>query len=136
MLTKFQQIRNKLRGKMLIRHLNGDTLDNRVENLGIVTLTEAWQNLDWKVDWIIFVTDEERDFILGMFMRTPEIFHYIKFRAEKEETGFNLEPLFFKRYLHRDVRLYFGAETDSQGAVLRDTGSPDTLVAFRSQHVE
>ena len=133
MLTKFQQIRNKLRGKMLVRHLNGDTLDNRVENLGIVTLTEAWQNLHWKVDWILFVTDEERDFILGMFMRTPEVYHYIKFRAEQEEVVFELESIFFKHHLHRDVTLYFGVETDSQGTVLRDTRYPETLVAFRSR---
>jgi hypothetical protein len=132
MLTTFQKIRNKLRGKLLVRHLNGDTDDNRAANLAAVSLTEAWQNLSWKVDWILFVTDEERDFILEMFMKTPEIYTYMKFRAALEEVPFELEPIFFKATLHRGVRRFFGVETDSEGTVLRDPRSPDKLCAFWS----
>ena len=65
-------------------------------------------------------------------MRTPEIFNYMKFRAEQEGVPFELNAMFFKHNLDRGVRLFFGVETDCEGGVLRDTRSPDTLVAFRS----
>ena len=77
------------------------------------------------------MTDEERDFILGMFMSTPEVYHYVKFRAQQEEVCFELEPMFFKHHLHRGIKLFFGVETDSQGTVLTDTDSAETLARFK-----
>lgn len=61
-----------------------------------------------------------------------EIFHYIAFRAKHEEVPFKLESTFFTRSLARGVRLFFGVLTDSEGVVVRDTRSPDTLVVFRN----
>ena len=69
-MTTFSNIMNKLKAvneyPNFIRHINGDTLDNRIENLTWVTLREAFANLDWKVDWVCYVTEEERDYIKNM----------------------------------------------------------------------
>ena len=43
-----------------IRHINGNTLDNDPQNLGWVTLEEAFKNIStWKVDWVIHLTPKE-----------------------------------------------------------------------------
>ena len=49
-----------------IRHKNGDTQDNRATNLCWVTLREAFRNLDWKVDWVCYLTEEEILFVEHM----------------------------------------------------------------------
>ena len=35
-----------------IRHLNKNVQDNRVQNLKVVSINDALNNLDWKVDWV------------------------------------------------------------------------------------
>lgn len=43
----------------LIRHVNGDTSDNRVANLQRVTVLQAFQNKDWTVDAVCVLTEDE-----------------------------------------------------------------------------
>lgn len=43
----------------MIRHINGNTHDNRVENLQWVTVLQAFQNKDWTVDAVCILNDEE-----------------------------------------------------------------------------
>ena len=114
-----------------VRHLNGDTLDNRPENMEFVHIKDAFKNLHWTVDWTMYMSDEDRDFILEIFWATPEIFTYMKFRAEKEELPFSLTPMFFKRLIHRGVRSFYGVQTNHKGKVLWDTKKPELLTAFR-----
>ena len=63
---------------------------------------------------------------------TPEIFRYIKFRAEKEGVGFDLGQKFFKKLLASGVRRFFGCETTSGGTVVVDHKQPEILAAFRA----
>lgn len=49
----------KLETEKLIRHVNGNTLDNRKVNLQYVTVLEALQNKDWTVDAVCHLTDAE-----------------------------------------------------------------------------
>lgn len=43
----------------LIRHVNGNTHDNRVVNLQRVTPLEAFRNKDWTVDAVCVLNDAE-----------------------------------------------------------------------------
>ena len=75
MVTTFATIMEKLKDvsgyPMFIRHVNGNTLDNRVENLRWVELKDALRNVaTWKVDWVCYVTDEEVSFLKKML--TPK----------------------------------------------------------------
>lgn len=69
--SKFQQIIKKLKTDSCypnyIRHKNGDTLDNRVENLEWVHIKDAFRNLQWKVDWVCYLNNEEIKFVYDMF---------------------------------------------------------------------
>jgi hypothetical protein len=56
---EFQKIAKKLMKKLLIRHVNGNTYDCRIENLKKVSALEAFTNPDWTVDVICNTTDEE-----------------------------------------------------------------------------
>jgi hypothetical protein len=49
----------KLDTANLLRHKNGNTLDDRVENLEWVTAQEAFLHKTWKVDADSYLTDEE-----------------------------------------------------------------------------
>lgn len=49
----------KLEKEGIIRHVNGDTLDNRRANLQRVGIFQALQNKDWTVDVVCHLTDEE-----------------------------------------------------------------------------
>jgi hypothetical protein len=49
----------KLEKAGIIRHINGDTLDNRVENLKYVSFFQALQNEDWVVDAVCTLDDDQ-----------------------------------------------------------------------------
>jgi hypothetical protein len=136
-MTTFATIMDKLKQNPMhpnyIRHVNGDTLDNRVENLQYVKLRDAFNHInDWKVDWVCDVTDEERAFLVDMLTPVPEVYHYIKWRAEKEETGFDLSPSFFKFAIHRGVRDFFGSRTDATGGMVEDRRNPGFLEEYHA----
>ena len=136
-MFNFASIMDKLKATdwypIFIRHTNGDTLDNRATNLELVDIKDAFKHiLEWKVDWVCYVTAEERSFLVDLMAPTPEVYHYIKFRAEKEEQGFSLSPSFFKIHLHMGVRLFFGAECNDSGIVQKDHRT-EYLVEFRAQ---
>lgn len=52
---------------MFIRFLDGNVANTAVSNLVYVSLRDALNNLDWKVDWDMNLTAEERALVL-----TPE----------------------------------------------------------------
>lgn len=49
----------KLDNHGLIRHVNGNTLDNRVTNLQRVTVLQALHNKDWTIDAVCVLTASE-----------------------------------------------------------------------------
>ena len=57
--NKLGKILIKLNEIGLIRHVNGDTLDNRRQNLQRVSVPDAFENKDWTVDAVCHLTDEE-----------------------------------------------------------------------------
>lgn len=54
-----EHIINKLTKEGLIRHINGNTLDNRIQNLQKVDVMDALRNKDWTVDAVCILNDEE-----------------------------------------------------------------------------
>jgi hypothetical protein len=130
-------IMNKLKATdwypMFVRHKNGDTLDNRVENLEMVHIMDAFQHItEWKVGWISYITDAERSFLVDILTPVPEVYRYIRWRADKEETGFDLSPSFLKNNIHRGVREYFGVRIDNTGNVLEDRHNPGFVGEFKT----
>lgn len=57
--NKFKRIVVKLNKELLIRHVNGNTRDNRIENLKQVSVAEAFRNKDWTVDVVCHLDDDE-----------------------------------------------------------------------------
>ena len=49
-----------------IRHVDGDTLNNHVDNIRWVPLRIAFKRLEWKVDWVCYLTQEEVLFVRRM----------------------------------------------------------------------
>ena len=75
-MVVFSEVLQKLKGAdeypYFIRHINGDTHDNRAENLAWVTLKNAFKNMStWKVDWVIYLHEEEIRFVKDMFNTHP-----------------------------------------------------------------
>lgn len=58
-INEFIKICKKLESANLIRHVNGNTLDNRASNLQWVNLDDALQNNTWTVDAVLYLEDEE-----------------------------------------------------------------------------
>jgi len=92
-MTTFASIIDKLKAANsfpgypnYIRHTNGDTLDNRPENLEIVHFRDALANIDnWKVDYVCEITEEEFAFLKNMFQRQRELAEATEIvRAEQE----------------------------------------------------
>jgi len=52
----------KLKGKMLIRHVNNNTFDNRIQNLQRVSAQNAFVHKDWTVDVVLYLSEEEFEF--------------------------------------------------------------------------
>ena len=72
-MVTFSDVMKKLKAvpeyPNFIRHVNGDTLDNRVVNLCWVKLKDAFKNITtWKVDWVIYLTSEEIKFVKDMLV--------------------------------------------------------------------
>jgi len=131
---------DKLKAKIFIRHKNGDTLDNRATNLKAVTIQDAFKHVnDWKVDWVCFVTNEERSFLVDMLAPTPEVYFYFKWRAfaHPEETNAEDEstPSMWKNLVNRsgprtDIA---GVRFDETGQVVQDVQHPEYMVEFRAR---
>jgi hypothetical protein len=49
----------KVASQGLVRHMNGNTLDNRVENLQYVTVAQAFLHKSWTVDAVCLLDDQE-----------------------------------------------------------------------------
>ena len=60
-MNKLKNIIKKCDKAGLIRHINGNTLDNRRQNLQRVTALDSLKNKDWTVDACLHLTDEEFD---------------------------------------------------------------------------
>lgn len=60
-VRQLKRIIKKANSAGLIRHVNGNTLDNRIDNLVRVTAFQAFQNKDWTVDAECNLTDSEFD---------------------------------------------------------------------------
>ena len=140
--TPFQKVLTKLKATewypMFVRHLDGDIHNNAPTNLSLVHIREAFRNLDWHVDWVSYLDEEERALITHMFAprttvpENPEIWEYMRFRAEREETGFDLKTSLFRGLLARGCTLFFGATTDQNGNVLSDNKNPEVFEEFRN----
>src|SRR3989304_9344061 len=56
---KLLDIFAQLEQRKLIRHINGDTLDNRRDNLQLVSVSDAFYNPNWTVDAICVLSDAD-----------------------------------------------------------------------------
>ena len=60
----------------------------------------------------------------------PEVFTYMCFRAEREETKMGLDPIFFTEQLVLGMRDFFGVKTDRVGNVMCDDRNPEAWEEF------
>ena len=143
-MTTFATIMDKLKQNPMypnyIRHVNGDTLDNRPENLQFVHIRDAFSNInDWKVDWILDVTNEERCILVDILTTTPEVYHYFRWRAERHPDETNQEDVSTPRHWKNIVNrtgprtCIAGVGFDNEGRVLEDFANPEFLEEFRAQ---
>ena len=58
-LVKFKNISYKLDKIGLIRHVNGNTLDNRIQNLNRVSVIDSIKNKDWVVDAVCHLSEDD-----------------------------------------------------------------------------
>ena len=54
-----KKILNKLNKRGLYRHVNGDTMDNRIQNIDKVTAEQALRHGDWTVDACLTLEEQE-----------------------------------------------------------------------------
>ncbi len=50
-------------GGYFIRHIDGNTHNNCINNLSMVHPKDAFLHSDWVIDWVIDLTDEEIAFV-------------------------------------------------------------------------
>lgn len=58
-IKQIKDIVDKVDRQGFIRHINGQTLDNRRANLQRVTAKEAFENKDWTVDACCILSEQE-----------------------------------------------------------------------------
>jgi hypothetical protein len=58
-IKQIKAIVDKVDRQGLIRHVNGNTGDNRIANLQRVTAKEAFENKDWTVDACCILSEDE-----------------------------------------------------------------------------
>ena len=56
------ELREKL-PQYLVRHINGDTLDNSITNLQWVVFSDIFDYPEWTIDYAIYLTEEETEVI-------------------------------------------------------------------------
>ena len=62
----------------------------------------------------------------------PEIYKYMKFRAEKEDQAFTLSPERFQQLLDQGVRTFYEVRVTSEGHVISDPKNVEILVAWKA----
>jgi hypothetical protein len=102
----------------------------RAEHRDSVTVWEAYKTLQASYQE---EPEEETPQQEEPDMSGPEVYNYVKFISEKEETEFDLTPSFFIASLTRGVRMFFGVRVHSDGTVLDDTRRPGFLDEFRGE---
>jgi putative aminopeptidase FrvX len=58
-VREIRHIIKKVAAHGLVRHVNGNTLDNRVSNLQWVTVLQAFQNKEWRIEAECMLTGQE-----------------------------------------------------------------------------
>ena len=61
---------------------------------------------------------------------SPEIYRYTQARATHEGQGFSMSVTFFREWLTRGARIFWGVTTDMEGRVLSDVRDPEFLLAL------
>ena len=61
-----------------------------------------------------------------------EIYNYMRFRAQREETGFDLKPEFFANNLERGIRHMFGVHVSNEGYVVSDPKNLEVLTEWKA----
>ncbi len=61
-------------GGFFIRHFDGNTHNNCINNLERVHPKDAFRHADWAIDWVIDLTDEEIEFVHANLNTLAELY--------------------------------------------------------------